>query len=81
MRRYKRVEIEWNDASHWGSMASRKETLEECHLIKMRTIGYLLKRGKKTIIVAGEYNEDNLFRDRSIISRADVTRITYLEGE
>lgn len=80
MRRLKRVEVEWNDASHYGGSENIKES-RNAKLVKMRTIGYLLKRGKKAIVIAGEYNEWDDTRDRSVIPRHDVMHITYLKEE
>ena len=81
MHRYKRVEIEWLDTTHYDFDRTVNEIRNRCGLKTVRTLGFLIEKGRKLIKIAGEYIGDETFRDTTSIARKNVTRITYLREE
>ena len=79
MHKYKRVEIEWSDASHYSDPRSHKEIRQECALQSVATIGYLVQKGRRFVKVSGEILEDGRLRDTSVIPRPEIKQIIYLE--
>lgn len=80
MRRFKRVEVNWEDASLYSERHDLNWTMHKTKLIPMKTVGFLIKRGRKVIIVSAELNEWNKeLSSTTVIPRSSVTSIRYLE--
>ena len=71
--------VEWLDASHYDGSESIKWLREEGSLMETTTIGFIIKAGRKNIIVAHEVNGASRARNTSIIARKDIKTITYLK--
>ena len=80
MRKFKRVEVNWEDASLYSERHSVDWVTNETKLIPMKTVGLLVKRGRRVVIVSGEFNEwAKELSVTTVIPRSCVTSIKYLE--
>ena len=77
MKRYNCVIVEWNDASHF-SESYHLDEIRKMKPLKVATIGFLVKNGKKEIAVSHELNQDNRLRNTTLIPRAYITKIVNL---
>ena len=77
MRKRQLVEVEWDDiagGSNWDD-TSKDYTND---IIHCKTVGYLLKSNRKTIVVASTISEKDRCCDRTVIPRNVVKSIKRL---
>ena len=83
MIRERIVCIEWEDAAY-NSGYYDKKTPEDYEPVLTRTVGHLVKKTKKAIIVSQDrfYNGEKIDNDRhlGIIPKKMIRRVSYLEG-
>lgn len=57
------IEIEWSDSCSTHGWFSQAETAEEARVIRMKTIGYFVRRTKRDIAVAQTVSEHGKFSE------------------
>jgi len=85
MHKEKPVLIEWNDACFNAGYYDKQER-ERFEPTLTRTIGFLVKSDRKSVVVCQDrfYDEKNRLSDErhiGTIPRKMIKRITYLRGE
>ena len=79
-RGYKVAIVEWEDASHYRESESIDWLKQNASLTNVSTTGFVLKVGKKEVIITHEINEADKARDISVIARRDIKKIIYLKA-
>ena len=79
MQTFKVAIVEWEDASHYSQGEDIGWLKENASPLKVSTVGFIIKSGRKEIIIAHEINERTRARDTSVICRRDIKRVIYLK--
>ena len=70
--------IEWDDASS-NSGYYDKDHPEKFNPVRCKTVGYLISKNKKAVVVAGEFFEDGDKRHIHTIPKKMIHKITELK--
>ena len=81
MEKFKVAIIEWEDASHYSNSENIEWLKKEASPLQVSTAGFIIKSGRKEIIIAHEIGEKERARNTSIICRRDIKKIIYLKEE
>lgn len=79
MKKYKRVMVEWVDACTHHNWTDNDKAIQEDGTTPVSNVGWLLKRDKKQVILAGGISDDDGSIDRISIPRGCVKKIHILE--
>ena len=71
--------IEWEDASHYSQSENIEWLKENANPVKVSTVGFIIKSGRKEIVIAHEINEQTKARNTSVICRRDIKKVIYLK--
>ena len=78
MKSLKRVEILWDDATHYRNENDIEWYRENACTTEFTTIGHLIKQNRKVIVLAHEITDEDRARDVSVIPRKLVKSIRRL---
>ncbi len=79
MKKYKIVEVEWLDAESGFSSPLTIEELEKEEPVHTFSVGYLIKKDKKKIILGFMmWGEDEWFKHWQLIPKGMIIKIKYL---
>lgn len=76
----KMVLVEWYDARFYPGTYS-EEVIGNHKMCLFIKLGYLIKKDKITTILAGEYNNENEYRDITLIPTGSIISIKTLTPE
>jgi len=76
------VIVVWNDASFNLDQMITQEEIDNSyqHEFCVTTVGFLLRKDKKAVYLAGDMTSEGCFRHINTIPMAMVRKITYLKG-
>lgn len=77
-RKLRRVCVEWEDAVTTSGYFDPKDP-KDGSLCKCKTVGWLARKNKDTIVMITNMFEDGELRHTHTIPRKTVKKITYLE--
>lgn len=80
-KRYKIAKVVWKDAAHWRTEERIEFLVEEMCLEEVITVGFVLRESENDIVLAHETIGGEKARDVSIIPKAVIQEIKYLESE
>ena len=71
------VVVEWHDAKFFPQ-TSNEEAIHDYQMASFRSLGYLVSRDKITTIIAAECNDQDEYRDVTLIPSGSVISIHNL---
>jgi len=71
------VQIEWHDAKFFPGTYN-EESIQEHRMALFKSLGYLIARDDTTTILAAEYNDQEEYRDITLIPSGSVISIKRL---
>jgi hypothetical protein len=71
------VLIEWHDAKFFPGTYNEK-AIQEHRMALFKSIGYLIARNDVTTIIAAEHNDQEEYRDITLIPSGSVISVTKL---
>ena len=71
------VVVEWRDARFYQQMRSA-DSISECRMATFASVGYLVSRDEVTTTLAAEYNDENEYRDITLIPSGSIVTIRRL---
>ncbi len=79
LTRYPIVDVQWDDA--WGSEDKNgtKSKPDKCEPWLKRTVGFLVKRNKKGVLVSQELNEDGAYEYNTFVPKGAITKMRTLK--
>lgn len=75
MSNEKMVRIEWWDARLYSGIVYTKEECKNLAMSRFSSLGFLIDQDKKTTIFATEMDEDDDFRDVTVIPTTSIISI------
>lgn len=83
MTTYQAVQVTWNDAkSHGGGWQTIEDTIKNARgPFEVSSVGYLLKRNKKELILAQTLTKNGLAADTITIPSGFVHKVRRLSGK
>lgn len=83
MTTYQAVQVTWHDAkSHGGGWQTIADTIKNARgPFEVSSVGYLLKRNKKELILAQTLTKNGLAADTITIPRGFVHKVRHLHGK
>ena len=71
------VQVEWYDAKFFPG-PHKEEAIQDQRMALFKSVGYLIARDNTTIILAAEQNDQEEYRDITLIPRGSVISIRNL---
>ncbi len=78
MRNLKVAEVHWRDATHYRSESDIDWYESEASTTEFVTVGHIIRKRGREIVIAHEINDDDRARDVSVIPKELISKITYL---
>lgn len=72
-----KVVVHWQDTRHSGGQFDLQEA-KTIRSTEFSTIGFLVKRGRRDVVIAGDISEEGHYRDITTIPRQCINRIERL---
>jgi len=71
------VVIEWRDARFYQGIRSA-DTVSECRMATFASVGYLISRDEVTTMLAAEHNDEDEYRDITLIPSGSIVAVRGL---
>lgn len=81
MRNLKIAEIHWRDATHYRTESEIDWYEKEAATTEFVTVGHIIRKKGREIVVAHEINDDDKARDVSVIPKELISKVIYLEDK
>ena len=71
------VLVKWHDARLYSG-TRKKDAVQECRMALFESVGYLVSRDDTTTIIAGEQNDEEEYRDITLIPTGSIVSVRRL---
>lgn len=71
------VLVKWHDARLYSG-TRKKDAVRECKMALFESVGYLVSRDDTTTIIAGEQNDEEEYRDITLIPTGSIVSVRRL---
>ena len=71
------VQVAWHDARFYSGTRS-PAAVETCHMALFKSVGYLISQDDLTTVIAAERNDEDEYRDVTLIPTGSVVSVTEL---
>lgn len=72
------VIVEWHDARFFPGTYNTEAITKECKMQIFKSLGYLVSQDQITTIIAGEQNDEEEYRDITLIPSGSIISIRML---
>ena len=77
---YKTARVTWLDACNYGDEASIEWFQANAHLKEYSTVGQIIRKDRKELVLAGDISKRGTGRDVNVIHRGSIVKIEYWDG-